>query len=111
MINLDKPDTLGFKKELEELVFPLALSALVLAAMCVIVVALSYIPADWIATGILGLFGLMIVWLIGYPIIIALRDLFAKWRMTSFSFNMLYPLQQIKKMLTATVDSYPGSMP
>jgi len=35
MINLDKPDTIGFREEFEELIFPLAFLALLLAALCV----------------------------------------------------------------------------
>jgi len=109
MINLDKPDTLGFKKELEELIFPLAVSALLLAALCVAGVIISYIPTEWLVAGVLWFVALMLVGIMGHGLITNLRSLFAQ--RGSFSLNVKYLREWIRKTTTETVDSYPGSMP
>jgi peptidoglycan/LPS O-acetylase OafA/YrhL len=116
MINLDKPDTLGFKKELEELIFPLAFSALFLAALCVAGVIISYIPTVWITAGVAWLFVALLIGITGYGLITDFRKLLAKRELElggsiSFACNVRCLLGWIKKTVTATVDSYPGSMP
>ncbi len=109
MINLDKPDTLGFKKELEELIFPTAFSAIFLAALYVAGVITSYIPTEWIVAGVVWSVALMLVGLIGYELISDLKKLLAQ--RGSFSLNVKYLRGWIRKTVTETVDSYPGSMP
>ena len=109
MINLDKPDTLGFKKELEELIFPTAVSAIFIAALYVAGVITSYIPTEWIVAGVVWSVALMLVGIMGHGLITNLRSLFAQ--PGSFSFNVRYLLGWIRKTVTETVDSYPGSMP
>jgi len=109
MINLDKPDTLGFKKELEELIFPTAVSAIFLAALYVASVIISYIPTEWIISGAVWLFVLMLFGIMGHGLITNLRSLFAQ--RGSFSLNVKYLREWIQKTVTETVDSYPGSIP
>ncbi len=111
MKNLDKPDTLGFKKELEELIFPTAVSAIFLAALYVAGVITSYIPTEWIVAGVVWSVALMVVGLIGYGLISDLKKLLTQRGSFSFSFSVRCLLGWIRKTVTESVDSYPGSMP
>ena len=106
MINLDKPDTLGFKKELEELIFPTAVSAIFLAALYVVGVIISYIPTAFMVAGITYFIALCMVVFVLLGLITELLKLIG-------SPNNALPcfFKWIKKTVTATVDSYPGSMP
>ncbi len=106
MINLDKPDTLGLKKELEELVFPLAFSALFLAALCVVGAILSYIPTAHIVAGITYSIAACMVVFVAWGLVVSLRDLIGSPKDALPRF-----FKWIKKTVTITVDSYPGSMP
>ncbi len=106
MINLDKPDTIGFKKELEELIFPLALSAIFLAALCGVGAILSYIPAALIVAGITYSIALCMVVFIIWGLVESLIDLIGSPKDALPRF-----FKWIKKTVTTTVNSYPGSMP
>jgi hypothetical protein len=103
---MTKPDTLGFKKELEELIFPTAFSAIVLATLCVVGIVLSYIPAALIAAGLTYSVAFCLVAFIFWGLISELRNLIG-------SRKDVFPrfFKWIKKTATTTVDSYPGSMP